>query len=154
MFKQTLRGTWSQSNNFCLTLSRRRPLSYRNQSIDLLRKSMDWFLYDNGLRLERVKMILSRHKTKWHQLKLPKGYIKATISILCMFIHVYDVIYLEIQFNYSKLCNLNLPAPPGRREKINLNFYFHTSLWCLERFSEGLKDLHEAFWGTTKKCEI
>ena len=27
---------------------------------------------------------------------------------------------------------------PGRREKINLNFYFHTSLWCLKRFYEGL----------------
>ena len=40
--------------NHCLTLSRRRPLSYRNQSSDLLCKSMDWFLYDNGLRLERV----------------------------------------------------------------------------------------------------
>ena len=39
-----------------LTLARRRPLSYRNQSIDLLRKSMDWFLYDNSLRLERVNM--------------------------------------------------------------------------------------------------
>ena len=44
---------------FCktaLTLSWRRPLSYRSQSIDLLRKSMDWFLYDNdnGLRHERV----------------------------------------------------------------------------------------------------
>ena len=38
-----------------LTLSWRRPLSYRNQSIDLPRKSMDWFLYDNGLRHERVK---------------------------------------------------------------------------------------------------
>ena len=38
-----------------LTLSRRRPLSYRNQSIDLLCKSMDWFLYDNGLRHGRVK---------------------------------------------------------------------------------------------------
>ena len=38
-----------------LTLSRRRPLSYRNQSIDLRNKTMDWFLYDNGLRLERVK---------------------------------------------------------------------------------------------------
>ena len=37
-----------------LTLSGRRSLSYRNQTIDLLRKSMDWFLYDNGLRLERV----------------------------------------------------------------------------------------------------
>ena len=28
----------------------------RNQSIDLLWKSMDWFLYDNGLRHERVKL--------------------------------------------------------------------------------------------------
>ena len=37
-----------------LTLSWWRPLSYRNQSTDLLRKSMDWFLYDNGLRHERV----------------------------------------------------------------------------------------------------
>ena len=29
-------------------------ISYRNQSIDLQRKSMDWFLYDNGLRHERL----------------------------------------------------------------------------------------------------
>ena len=29
-------------------------MSYRNQSIDLLRKSMDWFLYDIGLHHERV----------------------------------------------------------------------------------------------------
>ena len=45
---------------FCfiiLTLSGRRPLSYGNQLIDLLRKSMDWFLYDNGLRHERIKRI-------------------------------------------------------------------------------------------------
>ena len=38
-----------------LILSWRRPLSYRNQSIDLLCKSMDWFLYDNALHHERVK---------------------------------------------------------------------------------------------------
>ena len=49
----------SQMNLF-LTLSRRRPLSYRNQSINLLCKSMDWFLYDNGLRLERVKRRLHK----------------------------------------------------------------------------------------------
>ena len=41
-----------------LTLSWRKPLSYRNQSSDLLCKSMDWFLYDNGLRHERVKQPL------------------------------------------------------------------------------------------------
>ena len=43
-----------------LTLLRQRPLSYRNQSIDLRSKSMDWFLYDNGLRLERVNSTLRR----------------------------------------------------------------------------------------------
>ena len=32
--------------------------------------------------------------------------------------------------------------------KINLNFYFRTSLWCLKRFYEGL---HKTIWGTTKE---
>ena len=39
---------------YFLTLSWRRPLSYRNQPLDLLCKSMDCFLYDNCLRYERV----------------------------------------------------------------------------------------------------
>ena len=47
------RDTGNQGGN--LTLSRGRPLSYRNQSIDLHSKSMDWFLYDNDFRLERIK---------------------------------------------------------------------------------------------------
>ena len=38
-----------------LTLSLQRPLSYGNQSYDLRSKSMGCFLYDNGLRHERVK---------------------------------------------------------------------------------------------------
>ena len=38
-----------------LTLSWRGLLSYRNQSIDLQNKLMDWFLYDNGPPNERVK---------------------------------------------------------------------------------------------------
>ena len=46
---------WSKSEmKLRLTLSWRRPLSYRNQSTDLRSKSMDWFLYDNGLRHERI----------------------------------------------------------------------------------------------------
>ena len=39
-----------------LTLSVRRSLSYRNQFIDLLCKSMDWFLYGRDLRHERVEI--------------------------------------------------------------------------------------------------
>ena len=35
---------------------------------------------------------------------------------------------------------INLSRPdPGRGQKINLNFYFHSSLLCLKRFYEGLK---------------
>ena len=45
-----------------LTLSWRKPLSYRNQSIDLLYKSIDWFLYDNGPRHERVKAKVAHNK--------------------------------------------------------------------------------------------
>ena len=43
----------------CLTLSCRGPLSYRNQSFDLQSKSKDWFLYDNGLRHERVNLVIT-----------------------------------------------------------------------------------------------
>ena len=51
-----------------LTSSWRRLLSYRNQSIDLPSKSMDWFLYDNGLRHEKVNKYSSEkenHKEIW-----------------------------------------------------------------------------------------
>ena len=44
---------------YSLTLSWRESLSYRNQSIDLFYKSMDWFLYDRDLRHERVKQYFS-----------------------------------------------------------------------------------------------
>ena len=47
-----------------LTLSWRRSLSYRNHSIDLQSKSMDWILYDGDLRHERVK-----------NLKIPEYYV-------------------------------------------------------------------------------
>ena len=66
------------------TLSRRRPLSYRNQSIDLLCKSMDWldwFLYDNGLRHERVNYIIYNILVSiWHLhqqiMKLPTNALR------------------------------------------------------------------------------
>ena len=46
--------------------------------------------------------------------------------------------------------NIFNPSRPslGRREKIKLNFYFYTSLWCLKGFYEGfkgLKGIHKTF---------
>ena len=54
---------WGQ--HWHLTLSWRRPLSYRNQSIDLLCKSMDWFLYDNSLHHEGVKYYVRTQGRGW-----------------------------------------------------------------------------------------
>ena len=45
-----------QRKQTCLTLSWRRLLSYRNQSIDLRSKSVDWFLYDKDPRHQRVEV--------------------------------------------------------------------------------------------------
>ena len=59
-----------------LTLSRRRPLSYRNQSIDLRSKSMDCFLYDNGLcheRVKRVKNMILKDKQIFPKDKVSEG---------------------------------------------------------------------------------
>ena len=50
---------------FDLTLSWRRPLPHRNQSIDLFCKSVDWFLHDNGPRQERVKTNFKKQKSKF-----------------------------------------------------------------------------------------
>ena len=44
---------WQKSFNSLMAVAG----SYRNQSIDLQSKWMDWFLYDNGLRHERVKHV-------------------------------------------------------------------------------------------------
>ena len=77
-----------------LTLSWRRPLSYRNQSIDLRSKSMDWFLYHNGLRHERVKS----QSTCPFQIKTLKMFQytirKRAISVLDCNIVVYILIKL------------------------------------------------------------
>ena len=50
-----------------LTLSWRRSLSYRNQSIDLQSKSMDWILYNRVLGYERFK----RYRDRCFIWKLP-----------------------------------------------------------------------------------
>ena len=41
---------------------------------------------------------------------------------------------------YHNYINPSRPTP-GLTEKINLNFYFHTSLWHLKRSYEDLKSL-------------
>ena len=80
---------WFQNVNLTrLTLSWRRTLLYRNQSIDLLCKSMYWFLYDRDLRQEGVNVVnknvrwitdlvkeLSDHLLSWSLKRCHHGYL-------------------------------------------------------------------------------
>ena len=47
---------------------------------------------------------------------------------------------MEVWFRYNYEHNFINPfrPNPGQREKNKLNFYFHTSLWWLKKFYEGL----------------
>ena len=83
-------------------------------------------------------------------------YYDKPFSILSLLAFLVFVKFIIFQNNKSicacrpQICfNPSRPSP-GRKEKINLNFRFYTSLWCLERFYEGL---NKTFWGTAKKCE-
>ena len=54
----------NNTSNEAVILSSRRYLLYRNQSIDLLSKSMYWFLYDKHLHYQRIKTLFSHHTLK------------------------------------------------------------------------------------------
>ena len=75
-----------------LTLSWRRSLSYRNQSIDLLCKSIEWFLYDRDLRRERVKQPFSS--------KISKKYLKSLFSGFILILN--KVFYSHNQSAWSR----------------------------------------------------
>ena len=87
---------WHSSKEQILALSWRRPLSYRNQSINLQSKSMEWFLYDNGFRHERVnwlstlmyllKMILTRIPLPLLNLSLFVKYV-IVFEVSCLVIY-------------------------------------------------------------------
>ena len=53
IINSNVNGIRIQKSHSSLTLSWRRSLPYRNQSIDLLCKSMHWFLYDRDFLHER-----------------------------------------------------------------------------------------------------
>ena len=51
--------------------------------------------------------------------------------------------FIDIDLSSKKLLTLKNPfiSESSIEIKIELNFYFHTSLWCLKRFYEGLKEV-------------
>ena len=94
MFSDFLR-LWNVFFKFLRTLSLRRPLSYRNQPIDFFRKSVDWLVYDNGLRHERVKIA-----EKWRKILSPTYSLKFKNIILFL----NRCLYIFFKWSYSQHC--------------------------------------------------
>ena len=75
------------------TLSQRRSLSYRNQSMVLLCKSVDFFQYGRDLRHERVKLLLDNSEHTWKGTLLPRFFedrpywnaVVITVSLMVAF---------------------------------------------------------------------
>ena len=66
---------------FNLTLSWGRFLSYRNQSIDLLCKSLDWFLYDRDLLHERANAFIANKEVEYSNFILTENNRKLSIFL-------------------------------------------------------------------------
>ena len=77
------RGTWIQLEWFC------EPNKHRTWD-HLRSKSMDWFLYDNGLRHERVKDYILANKITVDKVDITRDMIKA-----CNKLHMLYVQHLE-----------------------------------------------------------
>ena len=76
------RWSWLRNRTVSLTLSWQRSLSYRNQSIDLHCKSMDWFLYDRDLRHERILNVYQ--KFRWN---IRLGTLLNSCYGICLFLY-------------------------------------------------------------------
>ena len=75
-----------------LTFSWWRSLSYRNQSIDFFRKSVDWFLYDNGLRHESFNRHLESNDLLFVNIRC---IIKLT-TLSCRYVFIYTTEVLQV----------------------------------------------------------
>ena len=75
-----------------LTFSWWRLLSYRNQSIDFFRKSVDWFLYDNGLRHESFNRHLESNDLLFVNIRC---IIKLT-TLSCRYVFIYTTEVLQV----------------------------------------------------------
>ena len=142
-----------------LTLSWRRSLPYRNQSIDLLRKSMDLFPYDNGLRHEKVnsaalgsftkhwKSIASEVKLSEHVTGIKWGENKIFSVFNCFDLSMWLDFFIRYQCNNSqKRKNNFLPIMlySQKSQAAFLNFdyvYFQSGRVIKETWNRGVSAL-------------
>ena len=92
-----------------------------------------------------VKTRILSHFTQWDLAQVKKKARKN--GMLLRAFKWMNLLMLIWNFNSSR-------SNPGQRKKIKLNFYFHTSLWCLKSFYEGLKAFIKPFEASKRSVII
>ena len=111
-----------------------RPLSYRNQSNDLPPKSMDWFLYDNGLHHEignesgcfSAKNILSNKNWAARNCKS----LLFLLPFLINFFKYSNILSSSASANFAACPILGYLCPPNKESDFRRNKMFR-----LKRYS-------------------
>ena len=126
-----------------LTLSWRKPLSYRNQSIDLLSKSMDWFLYGNGLRMRELKFIRQSPNSvfNWHNYKGIKYLTRLRLGLSHL---------REHKFKHSFQDTLNPFCSCDLHVETNTHFFLYCPLFSNQRCTllRPVNDIDSSFTST------
>ena len=116
------------------------------------------FQYSIFLQNELVSDTVNIFKTIQTNLALQVlqyNYLKVFLILSCMILKIDEVYFKNLAMfilqdvlstfgHFLILCMKGLKLT-ALKEKIYLNVYIHTSLWCLKRFYEGLKGLHKTF---------
>ena len=94
---------------------------------------MDWFLYDNGLRHERVKQLIKRYYLR-SQSTLSREIKIHLKSFKCLYTHFYNISLNVLRPNFLNICNLPISHFPNIRKirvkagpKTNYFSYFMSS---------------------------
>ena len=109
-----------------LTLLWRRPLSYRNQSIDLQSKSIDWFPHDSGLRHEIVKHTFwnnsfAKDRYSWKVVSCKNGVLKNFAKLSGK--HLRQSLFFD-KFHALSLLTLAHPTSGQRQWNFFINSQF------------------------------
>ena len=102
-----------------------------------MRKSLVFWSFQGGIEREHWP----ENKLSWSRTMVWNG-----SDILQLFTKIRETSLISNGVNPSRSVNFRKLY----WNKNKLNSYFHTSLWCLKKFCEGL---HQTFWGITKKYE-
>ena len=96
----------------------------------------DWYMKTGKDTFVSIRKIHEKFDiTTW--LLLPQFHAVTGCDRVSYFFNVSKRVVFERASSGITTFNPSRPNP-GRIEKINLNFYFHTTLWCLKKFFEGL----------------